>query len=216
VSQAVTIVNKAPDPRKGRQLRAPARLLCKLKRVDSLKDIKADIHQTGQLIRAKAWAPRPGSSLSLGEMAVAGNLSWESKLLLEAAAGEFREFKRGEQEKRLREEKEREERAKVEEEMEVVDTVLVRRGPVLRRVQRLQPASMKALGTLDPYAAQSASMRCASTSVNPGVSSSSSIAGSSTAPVMERGRGVERRPRDLAIRPRNPQERRPESSDGSW
>jgi hypothetical protein len=214
VLQAVNVVTEAPGPRKGRPFHAPARLFCIFKRVDDLKDTKADIRQTGQMIRARVWTPRPGSSLSLGEMARAAKSS-EAQQFLEAMAGDFREFKKREEEKRLREKKEREERAKILEEMEVVDTVLVQSGPFLRRVQRLQPASMKTLGTLDPYAVQSASMSSASASVSTCASSSSSVAGSSTVQVMERSRGVERRPRDPVVQPRKLSEGRLESNDGS-
>ncbi|KAL1593125.1 hypothetical protein SLS60_010732 [Paraconiothyrium brasiliense] len=178
-------------------------LLWKRKPTDAFKELSVAIQTTGHVIQTQEWAPKlKSSALSIIQIANAEKLSPETRQLLETGAEEFNEFKREEEEKRSREE---EELAKIEEEMEVVDTRLVQRGPMLRRVQRLRPvASMTTLGTLDPRATETTSMSptggckyagasslsCTADSraTESGPTSRSSISG----PVMDRGPGFKR------------------------
>ncbi|KAF2452180.1 hypothetical protein P171DRAFT_468522 [Karstenula rhodostoma CBS 690.94] len=88
-------------------LHVGARFLFKMKPAEALKDTRVETQQTGQMIRRKTWAPNSHmSSHSLGSMVTSG-ISEDTKKLLEGAIEEFREFKREEEQKRIREEENR-------------------------------------------------------------------------------------------------------------
>lgn len=214
-SQAVVVAAKEPISTRHEPIRSGARSRLNAKPADALKDTRVEIRQTGQMIRRKAWAPNsPSSSLSLGTMFQKSGVSEDTKKLLVGAIEDLRQFKREQEQKQIREEEKQEEIEEIEEAMEVVGTKVVRKGSTIKHVKVLRPAAMLDVGTLDPYARQTASVSTTEGSIYAGISSSSSIAvsqaaeiGSSSTPsmtsgsIMERPPGFDRPSRQFAARP---------------
>ncbi|KAF9739022.1 hypothetical protein PMIN06_010971 [Paraphaeosphaeria minitans] len=230
--QARAVATTEPSSRRRPNARDGARLLFSRKQADALRDTRVEVRKTAQKIRRTDFSPSiktQSSGLSLGKMIKRPGISADTKRLLKVVVEDLQEFKREQEQKRMRAEEKQEEIAVVEEAMEVVDTKVVRKGSTVRHVKVMRPAVRLAEGvTLDPNARPAISIT--SGGLRAGLLSSSSVADgqaavtgpSSTTPmvsasIMNRGHGFKRRrlPHQSGVQAAKPPEKKCDSFAGS-